>query len=119
MTADLRRGAVVTVRFDLAEGSEIRKTRPAVVVSNNAACRFDALVQVVPLIALPDRALRPYEALIDSDASGLAKPYRAVTNQVRTIAKRRIGHTLGRISPAEESALDRAIEIQLALGQDA
>lgn len=118
MTADLQRGAVVTVRFDPAEGSEIRKTRPAVVVSNNAACRFDAVVQVVPVTGLPDRQLRPYEAFIDSDGSGLTRPSRAVTNQIRTITKRRIGRTLGRISSAEESALDTALKIQLALGDN-
>lgn len=116
MKAELQRGDVVTVRFDPAEGSEIRKTRPAVVVSNNAACRFDAVVQVVPITALPDRELRPYEALVDSDTSGLAKPSRVVANQIRTVAKRRIGRILGRISPAEVLALDWAVKIQLALG---
>jgi len=115
VTFQLKRGMVVTVRFDPAEGSKIRKTRPAVVVSNNAACRFDAVVQVVPVTAFPDRALRPYEALVDSEASGLAKPSRAVANQIRTIARRRIGRSLGRLSPTEELALDRTVKIQLGL----
>ena len=59
MTRRLERGSVVLVRFDPAEGREIRKTRPAVVVSNNAACRFDAVVQAVPVTRLPERDLRP------------------------------------------------------------
>ncbi len=118
MAAVLRRGTVVTVRFDPAEGSEIRKTRPAVVVSNDAACRFDAVIQVVPVTALPSRHLRPYEALLESPGSGLAKPSRAVANQIRTVAKRRIAGTLGRINPAEERALDMAVRIQLALGNE-
>ena len=44
MTTRLARGTVVRVRFDRTEGREIRKTRPAIVVSNDAACRFDAVV---------------------------------------------------------------------------
>ena len=111
----LERGAVVTVRLDPAEGREIRKTRPAVIVSNDVACRFDAVVQVVPLTRLPDRELRPYEARVDSAQSGLAKPSRLVANQIRTISRQRIGEVLGRVSEVENRAIDRALRIQLAL----
>ena len=115
MTADLTRGAVVTVRFDPTEGSEIRHTRPAVVVSNDAACRFDAVVQVVPITHLPDRELRPYESRVESSESGVARPSRLVANQIRTVSKRRIGGVIGRLDRDEVTALDRALAIQLAL----
>ena len=78
MSDKLERGAVVKVRLDPTEGSEIHRTRAAVVVSNDVACRFDAVVQVVPLTRLPERGLRPYESRIDSAESGLAKPSRLV-----------------------------------------
>jgi mRNA interferase MazF len=115
VTADLARGDVVTVRFDPTEGSEIRSTRPAVVVSNETACRFDAVVQVVPVTSLPDRELRPYESRVESTGSGVARPSRLVTNQIRTVSKRRVGEVVGRLSREEVSALDRALAIQLAL----
>ena len=115
MSAELRRGVVVQVRFDPAEGREIRKTRPAVVVSNDAACAFDAVVQVVPVTRLPERDLRPYEARVDSPESGLSKPSRLVANQIRTIAKQWVVRLLGRVSPVEERALDEALRIQLSL----
>jgi mRNA interferase MazF len=110
-----KRGEVVLVRFDPAEGSEVRKTRPAVVVSNAAACRFDAVLQVVPITGLRDRGLRPYEARIDSPESGLKKPSRAVANQVRTVSRGRIARRLGCLSKGERMALDRALAIQLGL----
>lgn len=115
MNSDFERGSVVLVRFDPAREREIRKTRPAVIVSNNAACRFDAVVQVVPVTRLTERGLRPYEARVESEESGLAKPSRLVSNQVRTVSKECIAKVLGRITPAEESALDQALRIQLAL----
>ena len=115
MSQSLKRGSVVTVRFDPTLGSEIRKTRPAVVVSNDVACRYDAVLQVVPLTRLPDRALRPYESCVDSDESGLVKPSRAVANQLRTVSRQRIGELVGRISSDEAAALDQALRIQLAL----
>jgi mRNA interferase MazF len=115
VTIEIRRGSVVSVRFDPAEGSEIRKTRPAVVVSNDAACKFDAVVQVVPVTRLPARELRPYESEAGSKASGLARPSRLVANQVRTISRQRIRQVLGRLEPAEAAALDGALAVQLGL----
>lgn len=115
MKTSLTRGDVVRVRLDPGEGREIRKTRPAVVLSNNAACRFDSVIQVVPITALPKRSLRPYEARIDSEASGLAKPSRAVANQLRTIAKHRIATRTGRLTPTELEDVERAVAIQIGL----
>lgn len=115
MSRVLERGCVVTVRFDPTQGREIRKTRPAVVVSNDIACRHDAVVQVVPLTGIPERPLRPYESRVESTQSGLKKSSRAVANQLRTVSRQRIGGIVGRISPGEEAALDRAIRIQLRL----
>ena len=106
MTGRLTRGAVVRVRFDPAEGSEIRKTRPAVVVSNNAACRFDAVIQVVPVTRFPKRDLRPYECQVKSADSGLSKPSRLVANQIRTISKNRVEAILGRLN----TVIDEAVE---------
>ncbi len=111
----MKRGEVVRVRLDPGEGREIRKTRPAVVVSNNPACRYDSVVQVVPITRLPDRDLRPYECRIDSRASGLAKPSRAVANQIRTVARHRIGKIIGSLTIEEVAGLDRSITIQLGL----
>ncbi len=113
MNPPLARGAVVLVRFDPTEGREIKKTRPAVVVSNNVACRHDTVVQVVPITSLPDRGLRPYESRCGSSSSGLAHPSRAVANQIRTVSRHRIGQLLGHLAPDETMALDRALLIQL------
>ena len=115
MNSVLVRGTVVRVRFDPTEGREIRKTRPAVVVSNDVACRFDAVVQVVPITRLPQRALRLYESHCGSGSSGLASPSRVVANQIRTVSRQRLGQVIGRLEPDEVADLNRALQIQLAL----
>jgi mRNA interferase MazF len=116
---ELARGAVVLVHLDPAVGSEIRKTRPAVVVSNDVACHHDAVVQIVPITTLPDRALRPYEARIASPQSGLERPSRAVANQIRTVARERIATRLGSATQQELREVDRSLAIQLGLSESA
>lgn len=115
MKTAISRGDVVQVRLDPGESREIRRTRPAVVVSNSVACRLDSVVQVVPITGLKERPLRPYEALVESDSSGLGKPSRAVANQIRTVARHRLSKRLGALSQLELEALDLAIAIQLGL----
>lgn len=115
MTIPLRHGDVVLVRLDPAEGSEIRKTRPAIVVSNNVACRLDAVIQIVPITSVPKRALRPFECHIGLEPSGLGRPSRAVANQLRTVARHRIIERLSHLDDDEIEALHRAIMTQLGL----
>jgi mRNA interferase MazF len=50
-----RRGEVWWVAFDSSLGGEIKKTRPAIVVSNDAANRMLKRVQVVPLTSKVQR----------------------------------------------------------------
>lgn len=115
MTPLVRRGDVLVVGLDPSEGREIRKTRPGVVLSNQAACVADAVVQIVPLTAMPDRPLRPWEAAVVSTESGVGKPSRAVANQLRTVSRDRIARVLGRVTPEEMHAVEKAVLIQLGL----
>jgi mRNA interferase MazF len=111
----VKRGDVYRVRLDHTEGREIRKTRPAVVVSNDAACTHHSVIQVVPITRLRDRELRPYECLVSSESSGLTQASRAVANQIRTVAKHRASERIGRLTGGELAHLDRAVAIQLGL----
>jgi mRNA interferase MazF len=111
----VRRGDVILVRLDPTEGRELRKTRPAVILSNDVACRFDAVVQVVPVSGIPDRELRPYEARIESEHSGMREPSRALASQIRTVARHRLLAKLGAVTASELEAVERAVLIQLGV----
>lgn len=115
----LRRGQIVLVSFDPAVGSETRKTRPAVLVSNNTANAVavrvpGATVTVVPLTSNTARVL-PFQVLLPAASTGLDLDSKAQAEQVRTVAVARIVRPLGWV-PAELIAeIDEALRLHLAL----
>jgi mRNA interferase MazF len=105
-----RRGEVWWVSFDPSLGGEIRKTRPAVIVSNDIANRALNRVQVVPVTSSVGR-LYPSEAYIIVGG----ERRKAMADQLATIAKLRLRDRIGRVSTAELEDIGRAITIQLQL----
>jgi mRNA interferase MazF len=104
----MQRGEVWWVNFDPSVGGEIKKKRPAVIVSNNASNKFLNRVQVVPLTSKTDR-LYPSEALVLFDG----KESKAMADQLATVSKLRLYKRAGLISEEDMLRINEAIKIQL------
>jgi mRNA interferase MazF len=115
----MRRGEIVSVTFDPARGSEAAKTRPAVVVSNDAANATATrlgrgVITVVPVTSNITR-IYPFQVFLPAHETGLQLDSKAQAEQIRSVAVERIGGPLGQLSPTLITELDRALRVHLSL----
>lgn len=108
----MKRGDVWWLEFDPAIGSEIRKTRPALILSNDAANRNLARVVVVPLSSNTHK-IYPGEALV----TVAGQSSKAMADQIMASDKSRLKSQLGSVGKADMQAVEDAIRVHLGLAK--
>ena len=106
----MKRGEVWWVEFDPAVGTEVRKTRPAVIISNDAANRNLSRVIVV---ALTSNTERVYPGNARVSVGGVMS--KAMADQIMTADKLRLKSKLGELSKLDMQAVYEALCVQLCL----
>jgi mRNA interferase MazF len=110
------RGEVWLINLDPTVGVEIRKTRPAVIVSDDSIGVLPLKV-IVPLTEWKERyAVAPWLVRIAPTAgNGLVKLSAADAFQVRSVAQQRFVRRLGSLTDAEMAEIARALAAVLAI----
>lgn len=96
-------------------GSEIRKTRPALIIQNDVANEHSPITIVAAITSKFDDTLYPTEVLIAADEGGLKQDSVVLLNRIRSIDRQRLAKKLGKIENSTLRKVDLSIKISLGL----
>jgi mRNA interferase MazF len=105
------------VALDPTQGSEIAKTRPAVIIQNDIGNRFSDVTIVAPITSKHDAELYPTEVLVRAPEGGLKTDSVVLLNQIRAVDKRRLSRRLGALHPSTMALLNDALAISVGLAE--
>ena len=105
-----KRNEVWWINFEPTIGGEIKKVRPAIIVSNDMANEALNRVQVVPVTS-NIRQIYSAECLVKIQK----KQNKAMADQLTTISKLRLISKLGFVTSQEMESIERIILLQLGI----
>jgi mRNA interferase MazF len=112
----VRRGEVYDARLDPTEGSEQAGSRPVIIVSRDAINTPLSTVIAVPCTTYrTGRRIYPSQVLLRAPEGGLRSDSIALCEQVRTLAKSRLGRRRGTLSIQTMDRIEQALLITFDL----
>ena len=105
-----QRGEIWWVNLNPALGSEIKKTRPCIVLGANILNERRCTVIIVPLSTAPQAAP---PLLVPVECAG--KTAVAVTDQIRAVTKERLHRRAGELAPSDLARVEEALRTILEL----
>jgi mRNA interferase MazF len=111
----MKRGEIYFAVLNPTVGSEIQKTRPVLIVSNNIANKYSQLVAIVPITSQVKKVYN-FEVFLDKDTSGLNKDSKVACHQIRTISKLRIsGNKVGMLDDKLMNQVEYSLSLHLGI----
>lgn len=105
-----KRGEIYWVCLDPTVGSEIKKTRPALILSNNISNKLSARVIIAPITSSTHK-IYPFEAVVVMP-KGIKK---VMLDQLRSVDKLRLGNKICFVPSHEMHEVERALKLTLAI----
>ena len=103
------------MNFDPTVGSEIRKTRPAVILQNDVANRWSPITIVAAVTSQFEEPLYPTEVRVHPPEGGLKAEGVILLNQIRSIDKKRLVKRLGALKAETVARMNLALRVSVGL----
>jgi mRNA interferase MazF len=110
----IRRGDVFFVNFDPTVGAEVKKSRPAVVVSNDINNAHSPIISISPITSNVDR-IYSFEVEISRGTAGLKTRSKVMVNQTRAVDKIRLIKKLGQLPEQIVKEVNQALKLHYDL----
>lgn len=111
----IRRGHVYLAALDPLVGSEIAKTRPVVIISNDKNNSLAGTVTVLPITSKNLNKHYPFEVFLPEGTANLPKHSKVKADQIRTLDKSRIVKFIGMLDSDDIARIETAVRIHLDL----
>jgi len=114
MTFPLR-GEIYWAALDPVVGTEIAKTRPSLIISNDVGNEYSPRVIVAAITSQGTQHIYPFEVLIPAGEGGLSQTSKVLLSQIRSIDKQRLGRLIGSLPAQRVEEVNQAIRLSLAV----
>ncbi len=105
-----RRGEIYWVNLDPTIGSETKKTRPGLIVSNDLGNEESDVVIIAPITS-KIKNVYPFEVELSIDS----RPGKVMLNQCRAVDQSRLKQKLGEVDSETMKEVDEAIKIAFSI----
>ena len=107
-----RRGEVWLVNFDPTVGSEIQKTRPALIIQNDVGNRASSITIVAAITSIQKRPY-PFQVFLPTGEGGVDHYSMVTLNHLRSIDRQLLVQRFGTVSQGVMKQVDQALLVSL------
>ena len=115
MDSNIKRGDIYYADLSPVVGSEQGGIRPVLIVQNNVGNRYSPTVIAAAITSQINKAKMPTHITVGAPNYGLTKDSIILTEQIRTLDKKRLRERMGRVDSAVMEKVDAAIAVSFGL----
>ena len=116
MDSNIKRGDIYYADLSPVVGSEQGGIRPVLIVQNNVGNRYSPTVIAAAITSQINKAKMPTHITVGAPNYGLTKDSIILTEQIRTLDKRRLRERMGNLAPDDMNRINRALSVRFGLG---
>ena len=118
MEHHVKRGDIYYADLSPVVGSEQGGMRPVLIVQNNIGNRYSPTVIAAAITSQVNKAKMPTHISLGARSFGLTRDSVIITEQIRTLDKRRLRERMGRVDDKIMEKIDTAIAVSFGLPHD-